>query len=136
MNTNRALIEDIKYMLTRAPIPRGQLSLYKALYDAGDKGFSRRGLADLIREGEKEGVDGVLGALGNRILQTGRFKQDGAWIENLFYITRDEDGLCYVMRPELRKAIEELSVLRVVLKLSMQDILEYFDDEDNQLILK
>ncbi len=38
MKTDRALMEDIKYVLTRAPIPRGQLSLYKALYNTSDNG--------------------------------------------------------------------------------------------------
>lgn len=60
-------VEEIQNILIRKPIPRGQISLLKALYEAGPAGLPKEKLAELTRNGDLKSLIGVIGALGKRV---------------------------------------------------------------------
>jgi hypothetical protein len=101
-------VEDITRVLDRIRIPRGQRQLYKALYDAGEKGLF---IAELASQMNRDDVPSILGALGNRVNHTEEVKRTGEkpGIEMLFEIQQRENTWHYIMKPELRKALEKLN---------------------------
>lgn len=104
--------EDYRRLLTRLPIPRGQQQIYKALYQAGDKGLTARELEERIGRRRSE-LPGIMGALGRRINSTpgiGEAKKPG--IALLFDIAKLNNGAGewhYRMTAMLREALEGLN---------------------------
>jgi len=99
-------------VLQRLTVPAGQIALYKALYQAGDKGLPAARLAATMGRTEQE-LSGVLGALGRRINRT-----EGINITNppgitlFFDISRIEDEWHYRMVPLLRTVLEQEGALQ------------------------
>jgi hypothetical protein len=118
----------IKHAITRIPIPPGQLSLYKALYEAGEKGLNTSELANRMRWGDKKGLTGVLGALGNRINNTTKaLKTSKPGIGLFFKISKAGKEWHYAMCSELREIINDLPELRNIFTLTVDEIHEKYD---------
>jgi len=110
----KAIVE----VITRKPVPPGQLTLYKALYESPE-GLSKAELAKRIRSFSKHptmSLGGVLGALSRRVKGTQSLDK----FDFKFLIKRDRrkhgDNV-YQMRSEVRKVIEshpKLDKLRTV----------------------
>jgi len=107
-----ATVTFVRHLLTRRRIANGQLAIFKALYEAGDQGLSKARLAAATNRTEKQ-IHGVMGALGRRINHTGGIDEvhpaggTGALLECL-----PIDGeMRYVMRPQLRKVLEDLKIV-------------------------
>lgn len=99
-------IEDIKRMLTRLPIPNGQLQLYKALHTAGNTGLTNIELGRIM-ELTRLQIAGVLGALGNRINGTEGLQNKGG-VSIVFEISRLNNGdWHYKLRPIMRRILEQ-----------------------------
>ncbi len=104
--SSNSLVEDIKRVLTRIRIPRGQKQLYKALYDASEKGLSATDLASQMNR--KGDLPGILGALGGRINYTPGIEGKPG-VELLFNMEQREGVWHYTMKPELRQTLENLN---------------------------
>ncbi len=93
-------------MVNRAPILVGQRQLYNTLYAASGGGMKN---VDLLTELKitRQQLAGVLGALGRRVNNTKGLANKGG-IGLVFEIKMTNDGnRLYIMRPILRKALEE-----------------------------
>jgi hypothetical protein len=92
-------------------IPRGQRTLFEALYRAGEPGLLYPDLAQAMNRDEPQ-LNGVVGALGRRIKGTAGFDASVKFpIEVFFDITRVDGRWLYRMRPELREVLEEEDLL-------------------------
>ena len=100
-----ATVHDIRRMLTRISIPKGQQELYEVLYEAGEQGLSADELSAAINR-TKSQLAGVLGALGRRINRTEELKGKGGMEIVLAVSATAEGSWQYRMRPVLRKALE------------------------------
>jgi hypothetical protein len=97
-------VAAVRKMLTRIPIPDGQIALYEALYAAGDAGMTQEELVAATGRSARE-LSGVLGALGHRINNTEGLKDRGATGVVLVWQRRGGSSW-YRMRSVLRKALE------------------------------
>ena len=103
-------VDDLKRMLRRRRVAQGQLDLYRVLYNAGNDGLASGDLARALKRTPQQ-LSGVLGALGRRINQTDGL-QDKGGIAVVFDITEaKDDEWLYVMRPVLRKALEDEEII-------------------------
>ena len=115
-------VEAIQHVLTRAFIPYGQMTLYHALYKAGERGLSKTELAEEIRDGDTRSLTGVLGALGNRINHSGPFEAQTPGIELFFDISRQDNDWHYRMRAVVREAIEDIPGLHEAITWPLEKI--------------
>lgn len=101
----------LEQVLRRKSIPRGQITLLKALYERDeDEWVSSSELIDTIRWGDEERFPGVVGAFGNRINATAEITGDPG--SNAFFERQPIDGEThYRLRPEAREAIAQVTVL-------------------------
>jgi len=105
-----AMVADIRRMLTRISISRGQQALYKALYQASEQGLSAAELATAMGRSRSQ-FAGVLGALGRRINGTEGLEGKGG-IEVVLDISATDDGdWHYRMRSILREALEAENIV-------------------------
>jgi hypothetical protein len=101
--------DDVRRMLKRRFIPRGQQALYESLYRE-EGGLSADELAAAIGRTRSQ-LNGVLGALGRRINGTPGLEGRGG-IEVVLDISPMADGNShYRMRPILREALEAENVV-------------------------
>lgn len=121
-------VQAIQHVLTRAFIPYGQMTLYHALYEAGERGLSKTELADEIRGGDTRSLTGVLGALGNRINQSSPFEAQLPGIGLFFDISRQDGDWHYRMRPQVREAIEAMPGLCEAVQWPLDQIRETYRD--------
>jgi hypothetical protein len=99
-------VDDIRAMLKRRPLRANHLTLFKALYKAGESGMETRKLAETMKITHQQ-LSGVLGALGSRINNTEGLEDKGATLI-IFDIRELNNGeWLYIMRPILQKALEE-----------------------------
>jgi hypothetical protein len=119
-------VEAIQHVLTRRFIPYGQMTLYHALYKAGERGLTKSKLAEQIREGDRKSLTGVFGALGRRINSSEPFKAQSPGIGLFFEISRRGDDWHYCMRPELQEAIEGVPGLYEAVTRSLDEILDKY----------
>lgn len=119
-------VEAIQHVLTREFIPYGQMTLYHALYKAGERGLTKSELAEQIRQGDSKSLTGVFGALGNRINGSEPFKEQKPGTALFFERTRQDGDWHYRMRPELREAIEELPGLHEAVSWTLDEILDKY----------
>ncbi len=126
-------MNDIRHILTRKPIPPGQLALFHALYFA-DHALTRQELADAMRWGDSKSLGGVLGALGNRIGQTDKVVVEDDALYHLFIDVQETDGTQYFrMQPELRKAIDALPKLHDILhSMTIKEIYERWREHGSE----
>lgn len=129
MSEETKTIQAIQYVITREFVQFGQLTLYHALYKAGEDGASSSELAEAIRGGDRISLRGVLGALGNRINQTKRFREKRPGIKLFFRVDRVKGKRHYWMRPETRAAIEGLPKLHEAVQWSLEEIIEKYREE-------
>ena len=100
-------IDDCLELLTRIPVPRGQVQLYQALLSAGSKGATTQELVSAMGRRDEKDLTGVLGALGNRINRTpgyGATQRPG--ILMILQIEEAEGGWLYRLKPVMREALE------------------------------
>lgn len=99
-------VDDIRAMLKRRPLRSNHATLFKVLYNAGESGLEGKKLAEALKITPQQ-LSGVLGALGVRINSTEGLEDKGA-ILIVFDIRELSNGeWLYVMRPILKKALEE-----------------------------
>lgn len=111
--TEDFLLAFIDRVLTRLPIPNGQMQLYRALYDA-DGWLSYGDLGKKM--GRQEGLKGILRALQVRIKHTpGADEHDKlgrkGYLTLLFDIEIIGGKRSYRMTPELRRKLEEKGII-------------------------
>jgi CBS domain-containing protein len=102
--------EDFRRLLTRIPVARGQKQVYKALYDAGERGMSQDELVEAIGRRDRHDLAGILGALGNRVNGTPGYGQRVKPAMGMV-VTWEQmpDGQWrYWLRPRMREALEKL----------------------------
>lgn len=134
--TQQAAVNDILRVITRKSISPGQITLYKALYEAGKPGLSKSELAAKIREKDEVSLTGVLGALGNRVNQTDGLKTQEKGLALLIKKEKVHGELHYRMRSELRKAIESLPQLREAINLTAGKIYAKYRNKKDWLKIK
>ena len=118
----------ITRIMTRIPIPPGQISLYKILYEVGSHSLRTSDLASRMHRRDKRELSGVLGALGNRINHTTEeLQQARPGIEFLFNVSKYGDECRYALRLEVRDVIDHLPELRRVLRLTVEEIYKTYD---------
>ena len=96
-------------MLTRRRISKGQLELYKALYDTS-QGLSMPELVETLNRSRSQ-IAGVLGALGRRIHNTPGLGGKGGLVTVLDISEAKGGEWHYRMRSHLRQALELENVL-------------------------
>ena len=121
--------------ITRIPVPPGQITLFKVLFERPD-GLSKREIANLIRDGDEKSLTGVLAALTNRINGTGGLETAKPGLEFLIERERSRGGSYYRLRPETREVIEGLKPLREAMSRSVEEIRAAFEGERSWLVLR
>ncbi|WP_419940329.1 hypothetical protein [Candidatus Palauibacter sp.] len=104
---NTPTIDDCLELLTRIPVPRGQIQLYQALLSAGSKGATTQELVSAMGRRDEKDLTGVLGALGHRVNGTpgyGATRKPG--ILMILQIDEAEEGWLYRLKPVMREALE------------------------------
>jgi endonuclease/exonuclease/phosphatase family metal-dependent hydrolase len=114
------LLDDVLRVLTRKPIPPGQVALFKALRDTEPHGLTHDELAGRIRWGDEGSLKGVLGALGRRVNETEGFEASRPGTR--FLVHRDETSGAYRALPILLRAIEALPQLEEALRRDLESI--------------
>uniref|UniRef100_B8HP62 Uncharacterized protein n=1 Tax=Cyanothece sp. (strain PCC 7425 / ATCC 29141) TaxID=395961 RepID=B8HP62_CYAP4 len=130
---SEVLFDDIRKIVTRRPIPPGQITLYKVLYEESGKWLSNNKLSEKMRWNDKESLRGVLGALGNRVNRTNGLSTDMQGIEVLLETDEENDSSSYRMRSELREVIDREPKLREAIILSVPEIHERFKNKKDWL---
>ena len=104
---NTPTVDDCLRILTRRPVPNGQIQLYQALWAAGSKGASTAELVSTMGRRDAKDFTGVLSALGKRINHTpgyGETQKPG--IEMILRISEADKGWRYHLKPVMREALE------------------------------
>jgi hypothetical protein len=114
---------DLKEVLCRREIMRGQITLLKALYEQDDEFVSSDDLATQIRWNDQESLQGVLRAFGNRINHTDGIAGDPG-IDAFVEQTSIDEKRQYRLRPEARHAIEDIPPLIETFDQPMETLLE------------
>jgi len=91
MNDNTSHFRKLEKVLRRISIPRGQVTLLKALYEAEGKFVPRRELIERIRWGDSKSFTGVLAAFAGRINHTESFEDEKPGYE-AFIEVKEVDG--------------------------------------------
>lgn len=126
------MVNDIRLVVTRKPTPPGQITLYKALYEADNAWVSKTELANQIRWNDSQSLTGIIGAIGNRVNQTkGLATQAPSGSALLLEKYEDRSELHYRMRLELRAVIDTLPKLKVDIGLSVAEIHTKYKDSRN-----
>ena len=91
MKKHESKVTNIRVVLTRKPITRGQITLLKALYEADNQCLSKSELAEKIRWSDEVGLTGVIAALGKRVNKTWRYEVTKPGVDlNVRLILRDK----------------------------------------------
>jgi len=119
---------QLERILRRINIPRGQVTLFKALYEAEEEFVPREELVKRICWGDPKSFTGVLAALSGRVTTEG-FEEDKPGYKALIEV-RDVDGSESMrLRPEAREAIENVEGLKEAFEKSMEELLEGIEVE-------
>jgi hypothetical protein len=102
-------VSDVRQMLRRRKIPRGQMDLYRELYKHKGEWVSADTLSKDIGR-TKSQLAGVLGALGRRINNTEGLEGKGG-IKVVFDVKKEGEEWCYRMNKLLIDALKQESVL-------------------------
>jgi hypothetical protein len=127
--------ELVSRVITRIPVPPGQITLFKVLFERPG-GLSKREIADLIRNGDEKSLTGVLAALTNRVNGTEGLETSRPGLELLIERDRAPGGSYYRMRPETREVIEGLKPLLEAMSRPVEQIREAFKGERSWLVLQ
>jgi hypothetical protein len=126
MDENR--IRLIRLVITRIPLSSSQIALFKVLNETDDYWISKSELAYRISNNDEASVTGILGALGNRINQTGGVQPPLDGIGLLMKWETFHDELHYQMLPELEAALHSFPALQNVFNLPVDEICELYKD--------
>lgn len=116
--------EDLERVIRRKQMDRGQVTLLKYLYEAGDGWVSRDELVHEVRWGDHDSFVGVLSAFSNRVNNTeGLAGTPGyeAFIERMNVDGEER----FRLRSEARRAIENVPALIAVFERPMEQLLDY-----------
>lgn len=113
-------VDKLIELLTRKPAPYGQITVYKALYDAGENGLSLTEMANQIRGGNIKSMRSVLAPISVSVNNTEGLKGQG--LKAVFHKIEFGEETHYVMRDSMRLAIDYLPSLKNVLSLSLNEI--------------
>ncbi|MFN8376842.1 MAG: hypothetical protein U0694_28715 [Anaerolineae bacterium] len=129
-------VNTIMYVVTRNPIPPGQLTIYKVLFDAGDDWISQQELAADATRGNVVALNGALRGLANRVHQTStELKQANQGYELMIEKVERDGQWFYRMTPALRSVIECLPQLHEAMTLSVEDIRKKFEKMSSWLVI-
>lgn len=99
---------DVEQALDRMPLSEGQLSLLRALYEAGEAGLWMDELAAATARSPRQ-VVGVLGGLGNRVNRTAGYpRRRGPGISLLIHWRCVGREWHYRLLPMTRRVLERL----------------------------
>jgi len=119
----------LEKVLRRISIPRGQVTLLKALYEAEDKFAQRKELVERIRWGDSKSFTGVLAAFSGRINHTEGFEGEKPGYEAFIEVKEIDGEESFRLRPEARQAIERVENLVKTFDQPMEDLLEGIEVE-------
>ena len=102
-------VSDIRRLLTRRNVPRGQKDLYRELLKNKNDWMSGDRLAQNIGR-TKHQFSGILGALGNRINNTEGLEGKGG-IKVVLDVKKEGDEWCYRMKKILIEALKEEEII-------------------------
>lgn len=123
MKLDQQTVDEIYVVLTRRPISYGQMTLFKALYDAEGEWVSKPDLSTLIRGEDEVSLTGVMRALGKRINATKTVEREDRIGTRLLLDKKRELGILhYRMSEELKYTIESIPGLVFVLSLTYPEI--------------
>ena len=104
--------DDCLRLLTRIPVPNGQIQLYRALLSAGSKGATTQELVSTMGRRDEKDMTGVLGALGHRVNGTpGYGVTHRPGISMILQIDEDEEGSRYRLKPVMGEALAAHALL-------------------------
>ncbi len=132
MSMQERTVDQIRRIISRKPIPPGQITLYKVLYEAYPGSISHTELAHQIRADDTKSLTGVIGALGNRVNQTPGLEQDKPGVPYLIEKLEGE-GLVYRMSQEMHDAIRAIPELHAEFNLTADEIFKKFANKQNWL---
>lgn len=116
-------VRDLERVIRRKEMNRGQATLLKYLYEAGDEFVTRADVVEAIRWGNHESFVGVLSAFSNRINNTEGVTDDPGY--EAFIERRTIDGEeVFRLREEARRAIDRVPALREAFERSMAALLD------------
>jgi hypothetical protein len=127
--------ELISRVIARIPVPPGQITLFKVLFERPD-GLSKREIANLIRGGDEKSLIGVFAALTNRVNGTEGLETAKPGLELLIERERSHSGSYYRLRPETREVVESFKPLREAMSRSVEEIRAAFEGERSWLVLQ
>jgi hypothetical protein len=125
-------LEDV---LRRMSIPRGQVTLLKALYDAEDEFVSRERLVEEIRWGNADEFRGLLAAFSNRVNNTPGFEESSPGYVAFVEKRTIEGERHFRLRPAARRAVERVPALMEAIGRPMEELLEWVTVEPASLSL-
>jgi hypothetical protein len=127
--------DEIVEVIARIPVPPGQITLYKALYESRDW-VSKEDLADKIRHGNEKSLTCVFGPLSKRVDGTQFLGRRPGFKPGFKFLIEKKDDvggkIAYRMRPELLKTMERhprLEKLREAMKPEVERIFERFTED-------
>lgn len=120
---------QLEKVLRRINIPRGQVTLFKALYEAEDQFIPREELIESIRWGDPKSFTGVLAALSGRVNETEGFKEDRPGYEALIEVRQIDGKESMRLRPEAREAMNRVEKLQEAFDKTMEELLEGIEVE-------
>ena len=92
----------LEKVLRRISIPRGQVTLLKALYEAEGKFVPRRELVERIWWGNSRSFTSVLAAFAGRINHTEGFEDEKPGYEAFIEVTEADSNESFLLRPATR----------------------------------
>lgn len=92
----------LEKVLRRISIPRGQVTLLKALYETEGKFFPRRELVEQIRWGNSRSFTGVLAAFAGRINHIDGLEDEKPGYEAFIEVTEADGNESFLLRPATR----------------------------------
>jgi hypothetical protein len=103
-------INKIRKMISRIDVSKGQLELYRVLYEAGNNGLSWSHLSNKMGRSKSQ-LAGVLGALGMRINKTEGL-DDNRGIGHILDLWEVGNEWFYRLKPIMREAIELEGIIK------------------------
>ena len=119
--------------LLRISIPRGQVTLLKALYEAEDKFVPRKELVERIRWGDSKSFAGVLAAFAGRINHTEGFGDEKPGYEAFIEVKEVDGEESFRLRPAAKRAIERVESMAETFEQPMEELLEGIEVEPKGL---
>lgn len=134
MNDNTGHFRKLEKVLRQISIPRGQVTLLKALCEAEGRFVPRKELIERIRWGGSKSFTGVLAVFAGRINHTGGFEDEKPGYEAFIEIKEVGGKEGFRLPPAARKAIERVESLVETFEQPMEELLVYQNREENPVL--